>query len=585
MIGQKLIFRGLGASPGVALGYVHILDRGKVAIAHRSVDRKEVPFEVARFNSALGAAREQLQLLRKKVSEEQGDDHVYLIDAQMLMLDDRSLTDDTRELIAQEQINAEWAVQKAMERFKKLFDRIDDEYFRDRRSDIEYVEERLLRLLVGTKEQGYVSIHRRTVIVAHDLSPGDLLKINRESLAGITMDIGGRTSHVAILARSFGIPMVVGSGMVSLEVQNGERIIVDGTEGVVIARPDSALWADYEEKRKRYLSEKKELLKNRHHKAETKDQYEVHLLANIDLTEEVDAVLENGAEGVGLLRTEYTFLGGSLPVSEEEQFESYKAIASRMKPREIVIRLLDVAGDMLFGPPAAQRTDHNPALGLRGIRLLLREEEILRTQLWAILRASAFGKVAILYPMVATVEEVRQANRILRDVMAELESKKIRFDPEIRKGTMIEIPSAALTANHFAQEVDFLSIGTNDLIQYTMAVDRSNELVADLYSPMHASVIQLLRRVVELGHKLAMEVGICGEMASEPFFVPLLVGMEFNFLSVNASAIPKVKQIIRETTMADAKRWVSEICQLDHAEEIREHLKKRYAEHLPAIFP
>ncbi|MFH1262644.1 MAG: phosphoenolpyruvate--protein phosphotransferase [Pseudomonadota bacterium] len=584
MKGKSLTFRGLAASPGVALGYAHQLDRGKVVIARRSVDRDEVAFEIARFNSALQSARDQLKQLRKKVSDEQGEDHVYLIDAQILMLEDRSLTDDTREMIQAEGINAEWAVQKSIEQFKKLFDRIDDEYFRDRRSDIEYAEERLLRLLVGTKEQGFVSIHRKTVLVAHEISPADLLKINRESLSGVTMDGGGRTSHISIIARSFGIPMVVGSGMVSFEVQNGERIIVDGTDGVVIVRPEPEVWTAYEAKQKQYLSARKELLKNRHHKAETKDLYEVHLLANIDLAEEVEAVLENGAEGVGLLRTEYAFLGKTLPVTEEEQFESYKEIVSALKPRETVIRVLDVAGDSLVGPPTGFRSDRNPALGLRGIRFLLQAEEVLRTQLRAILRASAFGKAAILYPMVSTVEEVRKANQILRDLKGELEAQKIPFDREIRTGTMIEIPSAALSANQFAAEVDFLSIGTNDLIQYTMAVDRGNELVADLYTPLHGAFIQLLRRVADLGHKSAIEVGVCGEMASEPFFIPLLVGMEFNFLSVNAASIPKVKQIIRETTMADAKKWVNDVCRMDDTEEIRAYLTACYRKHLPGLW-
>jgi phosphotransferase system enzyme I (PtsI) len=585
MSGTQKVFRGLAASPGIAMGFVHLLDRGKVSVPRRSVEPREVAFEVARFNSALAGAREQLATLRRKVSDEQGDDHVYLIDAQLLMLDDRSLTDDTRDLIFQEGINAEWALQKSIERFKKLFDRIDDEYFRDRRSDIEYVEERLLRLLVGTQEERYVSIHRKTVIVAHDLSPADFLKINRESLDGVTVGAGGRTSHISILSRSFGIPMVVGSGMVSLEARNGDRIIVDGTDGTVIVRPEPVVWSEYEEKRRTYLVERKELLRNRFTKAETKDQYEIHLRGNIDLADEVDAVLENGGEGIGLLRTEYMFLGGAIPVSEERQFESYRKIVSRMKPRETVIRVLDMAGDMLFGPPSFHRSEQNTALGLRGIRLLLREQEIFRPQLRAILRASAFGKVAVLYPMVSTVDEVRRANAILREVKRDLESEKVPFDPDIRIGTMIETPAAALSAGHFAREVDFLSVGTNDLIQYMMAVDRGNELVADLYTPLHASVIGILRKVAESAHKSAIEVGVCGEMASEPFFVPLLVGMEFNFLSVNAGAIPKVKQVIREITMSEAKAWVKEVCHLSDAGEIRNHLAKRYQKHLPSIFP
>ena len=584
MIQEKKTYRGVATSPGIGLGYVHLLDRGKITVPKRKIDSKEEEFEISRFNSALSNARDQLRLIRKKVSDEQGEDHVYLIEAQLLMLDDRSLTDDTRDLIREEKINAEWAVQKAIERFKKIFDRFDDEYFRDRRSDIEYVEERLLRLLVGTREQGYVSLHRRSVLIAHDLSPADIVKINRDSLTGIATDIGGRTSHVSIIARSLGVPMVVGVNALSADVQNGDRIIIDGTEGSIILHPDQKLWNEYDEKRKQYLTAQKELLKNRFHKAETKDQYEIHLLANIDFPDEVPGVLANGAEGIGVLRTENLFLGAAIPVPEEKQFECYKKIVTQMKPHEVVIRLWDLPGDSLFGSPIETRIDHNPALGLRGIRLLLREKELFRPQLRAILRASVYGKVAVMYPMVSSVGEIRQANKFLQEVMAELESEKIHFDPDIRIGTMIEIPSAALTANRLAQEVDFLSIGTNDLVQYTLGVDRSNELVADLYNPLHSSVIRLLRRTIELGHKAAVEVGVCGEMASEPFFVPFLVGLELNFLSVSPSSIPIVKRIIRESTVSEAKQWVAEISKLDDPAEIRRTLSSHYAERFKGLF-
>jgi len=582
---QKKIVSGLASSRGIALGYVHLLNRGKVIIPKRKVDSKEVEFEISRFNSALSGAREQIHMLRKKVSEEQGDEHVYLIEAQMLMLDDKSLTDDTRELIRGERINAEWAVQKAIERFKKLFDRIDDEYFRDRRSDIEYVEERLLRLLAGTQEQSYVSIHRKTILVAHELSPADIIKINREHLVGIATDLGGRTSHFSILARSLDLPCVIGTKVVSQEVQNGDRIILDGSSGTIILHPDQNTWNEYEERRKQYLATRKELLKNKNYKAETKDHYQVHLFANVDLLEEVTVALENGAEGIGVLRTENLFLGGELKTSEEEQVECYKKVVTQMKPHEVVIRLFDFPGDSLYGTPIAGRIEHNPALGLRGIRLLLREVDILKSQLRAILQASAFGKVAILYPMISCVSEVRRLNQVIKEVMSDLQTQGINFDPDVRIGAMIEIPSAALTANRIAQEVDFLSIGTNDLIQYTLGVDRTNELVADLYNPLHGSVIHLLHKVVEFGHKAGIEVGVCGEIANEPMFIPLLVGLEYNFLSVGARAIPSVKQIIREITMTEAKQWVAEISGQDDPSEMRKCLSTYYASRFTGVFP
>lgn len=582
---KKKVFQGLAAAPGIGIGYVHLLNRGRLITPKRRVNIKEVEFEVTRFNSALEAARKQLQLIKKKVSDEQGDEHVYLIEAQLLMLEDKSLTDDTRDLIREEQINAEWAVQKSLERFRKLFDQIDDEYFRDRRSDIEYVEERLLRILTEAKEQGYVSIHRKTVLVAHDLSPADIVKINRESLAGIVTDIGGRTSHVSIMARSLGVPFVVGSENISLEVQNGERIIVDGSQGKVLLHPDKNEQSEYEKQQEKYLAAKKELLKNRYHKAETRDHYQVHLLANIDFAEEVESVMENGAEGIGMLRTENLFLESSMPVSEEKQFEIYKRIVEKMKPRETVIRLFDLAGDSLFDPSLKKmHVDQNPALGLRGIRLLLREPDLLRPQLRAILRASAFGKVAILYPMVCGVMEVRKANEILQSVMKELKNDRLKFDPDVRIGTMVEIPSAALTANRIAQEVDFLSIGTNDLVQYTLGVDRSNDLVAGLYDPLHGAVIQLLKQIVEFGHKAAIEVGVCGEVASEPFFIPLLIGLEFNFLSVHASAIPFVKEVVRETSVTEVKTWLKDAMELADPSEIREFLSSHYSSRYTHVF-
>ncbi len=551
----------------------------------QKIPRNQVEEEVGRFDQALSQAREQLKGLRHKVSEEQGEDHVYLIEAQILMLDDPVMNQDTRELMKQERINAEWALTKAFERFKRLFDQIDDEYFRDRRSDIEYVEERLLRTLAGDREQSYVSLHGKAVLVAHDLSPTDVVRVDRSNIVGITIDVGGRTSHVAIMAKSLGIPTVVGNGGVSLEVQNGDRIIVDGNRGEVIARPDRAVWNEYEEKQARFQSFRKELLKNRYHKAETKDQYEVHLLANVDLAEEVGVALENGAEGIGMLRTENLFLPHQLPVSEDEQFESYRKVIESLKPRETVIRLFDLPGDSLFGTPAASRLEHNPAMGLRGIRLLLRKTELLRTQFRAVLRASVFGKAAILYPMVSCAAEVRAANQVLAEVKKELEGEKVEFDEDLRVGSMIETPSGALTANRLAKEVQFLSIGTNDLIQYTMGVDRANELVADLYNPLHASVVRLLQGVVEMGHKAGIEVGICGEMASELSLIPLMLGLEFNFLSVNATSIPGLKEMIRELTVGEAKKCLEEVLGAEDPFEMRRGLAQRYASRFPAVFP
>jgi phosphotransferase system enzyme I (PtsI) len=576
--------RGISGSPGIALGFAHVFDQGKLTIPHRTLARKDVEEEVARFDKALLSVKEQLQYLRKRVSDEQGDEHVYLVDAQLLMLEDRTLTEDTRELMQSQQINVEWALQKALERFKASFDKIDDEYFRDRRSDIEYVEERLLRALLGTKEHRYVSIQRQTILVTPELTPADLTKINRENLAAIVTDVGGRTSHTAIIARSLEIPFVTGFGELTLAVQNGCRMIVDANEGIAILDPSSQTWSAYEEKKLRYASTRKELLKNRHYKAETKDQFFVQLRANIDLLEELPSMEANGAEGIGMLRTEHLFLGGQLPVSEDEQFEKYKEAVLKAKPHETVIRLLDLSGDELFHPPrSGPPLHHNPALGLRGIRFLLHEKEIFRVQVRAIVRASAFGKVAVLYPMISTVGEVRLANQWVQEIMEDLKQKGIKFDPDLRIGAMIEVPSAVLCAEKLAQEVDFFSVGTNDLVQYSMGVDRSNELVADLYDPFHGAVLQLLKIIVEKGHKAGIEVGICGEVACEPLYIPLLIGLECNFLSMNTAAIPMIKEIIRELSAAESKEWLREVADLDSPAEMREMLSSRLSKRLPGL--
>ncbi len=564
----------------MALGYVHLLDREKVTLPKKRLSVDEVEAEVEKFDQALEQAKKQLVELRKRFSEEQGDEHIYLIDAQQLMLEDKSLTEDTRETIQNERINSEWALQKSIERFRNMFNRIDDEYFRDRRSDIEYIEERLLRILVGSREQEYVSLQRQALVIAHDLAPADMVKLNRDHLVGFVTDTGGRTSHTVIIARSLGIPMVVGMQDFSIQVENGDRIIVDGSEGLVVLNPSSETWAEYEKRRESFLDSRKELLQNRHHKAETKDEFHIRLMSNIDFVEEVPAVINNGSEGVGLLRTEHLFLGGTIPISEEEQFRHYKEVVESIRPQNTIIRLLDLPGDQIFSLPNQLATSRSSALGIRGIRLLTKEPEIFRPQIRAILRASAFGKVSLMYPMVSCVEEVREANAFVAEVMDELSNEGIEYDSDIAIGSMIEIPSAALMADEIAKEVSFLSIGTNDLLQYTLAVERGNELVANLYEPLNRAHIQLISQVVRMAHKAGKEVGVCGEVGGEPYFIPLLVGLEVNFLSMSPGSISLAKQVIRDLTVSEAKKWLEEVLRLETTEDIKNYLNECYGQGL-----
>lgn len=576
--------RGVAASPGIALGYVHFVERGRASAPHRAVAPPELEAEVARFDTALQLARGQLAGIKEKFSREEAGEHLYLIEAQEMMLADKSITDVTRELIRDQRINAEWALQKSLESFKQLFDRIDDEYFRDRRSDIEYVEERLLRALGGTADAQYVSLQKKTVVAAHRLSPVDIARMNREQMVGLVTDAGGKTSHTAIIAKSLGIPMVVGLTDITQSVRSGDKIIVDGSDGTVIVHPDSETWARYDERRRKFHTSTQEVLKNRFLRAETKDQYQVRLLANIDFLEEIPSVYSNGGEGVGMLRTEHLFLDGAIPVSEEEQYRQYKSVIDQMKGQETTIRLLDLAGDDLFGPPLAVAEVRSPALGLRGIRLLLAERELLRTQLRAILRASAHGKTSVLYPMVTCVDEVRQVNGFLEEMMEQLRKEGKAFDPELRIGAMIEVPGAALTADTIAREVDFLSVGTNDLLQYTLAVDRGNELVAELYNPLHRGHLRLLQMIVDQGHKAGIAVGVCGEMASEAYLAPIFLAMEFNFLSMNSGSVAPVKRVIREMTLIEAKEELNRIQGMDDPHRARMHLHSWHKERFPDSF-
>jgi phosphoenolpyruvate-protein phosphotransferase (PTS system enzyme I) len=573
---KTVILRGAAGSPGYAIGYVHILKRDKQAVQRKAIPPSQVAAELKRFESALSHAREQLRQVRSRISKEQGEEHVYLIEAQLMMLEDKSLTEDTRETIQTDRVNAEWALHRSLERFKAMFDKIDDEYFRDRRSDIEYVEERLLRAMAGEKEQEFLSLQRKTVIVAWDLSPADIVKLDRKNLIGLATDIGGRTSHTAIIARSLGIPIVVGLDELTQCAENGDAVIVDGMEGLVLIQPDGKTIADYERKKDQHLKTRKELLKNRNIKAETKDSFEIGLKANVDFIEEVPYVLSNGAEGIGMLRTEHLFLGGNIPASEEEQFEKYKKIVEKMGDAGVVIRMLDLAGDELFLPPTTSHSVLNSALGLRGMRLLLAEPEILKTQLRAILRASAFGRVSILYPMISTIDEVRLTNGFLKDVKEELSAAHINFDQDIETGVLIEVPSAALQAHLISQEVDFLSVGTNDLTQYVLAADRGNPLVATLYDSTHPSLLMLLKRIVEGAHKAGVEVGLCGEMAGDPHLVPILLALEMNYISLSAGSVPLIKEIIRNVTLEECKKWLDKAVRFTGGTSIRDQLNEWY---------
>jgi phosphoenolpyruvate-protein phosphotransferase (PTS system enzyme I) len=568
-------FKGIGASTGIAIGQVRITERRRVTVTEYPVSADGIPAERFRLRKALERTKEELAALREQLSETHGPEHLCVIDAHLLLLDDNMLISETTGYIERLGINAEGALKRTISRFKTYFDAVDDEYLRERGNDIEVVVERVLRTMVGEKQEPISLIDGKVIVVAHDLSPADILQIDKTKVIGFITDLGGKTSHSSILARAFEVPAVVGLERVTSEVADGETVIIDGTTGVVIVNPDPEVFREYLQRKQRYEYVERELLKLRDLPAETLDGHRMRLKGNIEFQEEVSSINKHGGEGIGLYRTEMLFFNRSSFPDEEEQFLAYQAIVQAMAPHPVTIRTLDVGGDKCVTDPSLS-DEMNPALGVRAIRLSLRQPKAFKAQLRAILRASAFGQVKLFFPMVSGVAEVRQAKALLEEAKSELRGTH-PFDEEIPMGIMIEIPSAVVIADLLAAEVDFFSVGTNDLIQYTLAIDRTNEHLSSLYEPLHPAVLRSLKQVVDAAHRAGIEACICGEMAGEPEYLPFLLGMGFDELSMNAVSIPRVKKILRRCTMEEASQVAHKVLTFATAAEADSYLKSEIA--------
>jgi phosphotransferase system enzyme I (PtsI) len=565
-------YHGIGASPGIVIGEARVADRTKVVVVETSVPADEVSGEIERFHAALRRAKEDLLALKEQISRTQGTEHLYVIDTHLMILDDTMLTTETVSLIELEMINAEAALNRTLKKFKVFFEGIEDEYLRERGSDVETVVERVLRNMLGKRHELLCEAEGRVVIVAHDLSPADILQFDKEKVIGFVTDLGGKTSHTAIVSRSLEIPAVVGLERITGEVADGDSIIVDGAKGLVIVNPDEETFRDYLQHKQYYEYREKELLKLRDLPAETIDGQRMLLKGNVEFIEEVPSIKKHGGEGIGLYRTEMLFLGRSTIPDEDEQFHTYVEIARQMAPYPVTIRTLDVGGDK-FVPELNLDDELNPALGLRAIRLSLRCPELFKTQLRAILRASSFGKVRVFFPMISGVAEIRSAKAILDEAREELRAASVPFDEDMEIGIMIETPSAVIIADLLAGEVDFFSVGTNDLIQYSLAIDRTNEHLSDLYEPLHPAVLRSLKIVADAAHSAGIYVSICGEMAGEPNYLPILLGLGFDELSMNAVSIPKVKKILRRCSRSDAEKMARQALTFSTAAEVESYLQ------------
>jgi phosphoenolpyruvate-protein phosphotransferase (PTS system enzyme I) len=575
--------RGIAVSPGIVVGKAYVRRPEEVVVPNFVVDAVRVDAEIERFRAGLDQTRGEILETQTRLAEQMGEDHAKIFDAHLLILEDTKAIEDTEQLIRDDLMCAEFAFNRVIGRILESFDRIADPYLQERRADIQDVRRRLLRNLTGQEVRAFGALNEESVIVAHDLAPSDTAMIDRRFVLGVATELGGRTSHAAILARSYGIAAVVGLEGLAEHVEHGESIIVDGNTGMVVVRPTPKTLADYQQARERFDEVERQLLTLKEFPAITLDGRKIELSANIKSPDDTALAIAKGARGIGLYRTEYFFLSRSDLPSEDEQVEAYARVVADLAPETVIFRTLDIGGDKFASYLGPGRSELNPFLGWRGIRFLLTRHDIFRTQLRAFLRASTSGKLKIMFPMITGIEEVRAARGLLDEVRGELDTEGYEYDRDIEVGIMIETPSAVAIADILARETDFFSIGSNDLIQYTLAVDRGNARISYLYEPMHPSVLRLIRQTVEAGHAAGIWVGMCGEVAADPLYSVLLVGLGLDELSISAYMIPEVKRIIRTITYDEAKMLVRRAMTMSTPGEIRQYLGSVMHERFPDL--
>ena len=569
--------KGIAAASGISIGTAYKVGREEFVIPKQVIGQQDIPLQIQLFEEALINTRKEIIELQKRIGVEMGQEEARIFDAHLLVLEDCMLIEEVISRLKKERLNVAYIFQEVLKKYIDVFSKIEDEYLKERIVDINDVGRRVLRNLLGKERKTLQDLKEKAVVVAHDLSPSDTAAMHKQSVAAFITDIGGKTSHTAIMAKALEIPAVVGVEEATSRIKPNDLLIVDGSAGVVIVNPDEETLKIYRRQEEKLKGVAAKFLSVKDLPAVTIDGMAIEINANIEFPDEVHSVKLHGAEGIGLYRTEFFYMNRKDLPSEEEHYEAYKYVAEQMKPHPVIIRTLDLGGDKFlshFEVPIEMQ----PFLGWRAIRFCLARPDIFKVQLRAILRASAYGNLKLMYPMISGIEELKQANKILNEVKEELKVKGMPFNKDIQVGVMIEVPSAAVTADILAKDADFFSIGTNDLIQYSLAVDRTNEKVAYLYEPAHPAVLRMIKNIIDAAHNANIQVGMCGEMAGESNFVLILLGLGLNEFSMPPQVIPEIKYVIRSISFKQAQDIAQQALKLSAGNEIEEFTRKKLRE-------